>query len=163
MTAGDVVPVEKNDFMAGRIWQCMAIVRLALALAPARRVAREAGFAGRVTRARGLDWLKPPTAEEVIALLSASNQLDPAGIPLGVLGIALRHFLAKQPPIKTGAAGIKTTKKIEPSLEAKGRISSGSPRPTQSLRGKLARGGMVFGISPWGWDLPMGFHGALGP
>ena len=163
MTAGDVVPVEKNDFMAGRIWQRKAIVRLALALAPARRVAREAGFTGRAARARGLDWLKPPTAEEVIALLSASNQLDPAGIPLGVLGIALRHFLAKQPPIKTGAAGIKTTKKIEPSLEAKGRISSGSPRPTQSLRGKLARGGMVFGISPWGWDLPMGFHGALGP
>jgi hypothetical protein len=148
VTAGDVVPVEKNDFMAGRIWQGKAIVRLALALAlalaPARRVAREAGFAGRVTRARGLDWLKPPTAEEVIALLSASNQLDPAGMPLGVLGIALRHFLAKQPPIKTGAAGIKTTKKIEPSLEAKGRISSGSPRPTQSRRGKLARGGMVF-------------------
>ena len=104
MTASDVVPVEENEFMAGRIWQRKAIVRVVLA--PSRGFASGAWFAARAARARGLEWLQPPTAEEAIPLLSASNQVDPPLIPLG---IALRHFLAKQPPIKTGAAGIKTT------------------------------------------------------
>jgi hypothetical protein len=87
VAAGNVIPVQKAYFVAG----------------------------GRA-RAVGLGSLNLPPAYQSIPFLPASDQLD--GLPFANkgLGVVALHVLAQEPEIERGAAGIKTTQKIEPSL-----------------------------------------------
>ena len=107
MAAGDVVPVQESDFVASWIWRDRPMAWKVVA--HLGRIFSEAGAAGRGARAGGLRWLNPPTAEQAIPLLPAADQLDGLGVARCALDIAVLHFLCKEPPIKGGAAGIKTT------------------------------------------------------
>jgi hypothetical protein len=72
--------------------------------------------------------LNPPPADQPIPFLPASEQLDGLSFANRCFGIVALHVLAQEPEIERGAARIKTTQKVETSLQIKGGLSRCGPR-----------------------------------